>query len=169
MTRQVRKAERRVHRTGVANLAREKCAIPQKSRILFVFIRSRVELDNGGVPDQCARPKFSATPGSFVRVRTTNDAVCRKAINVHLLAAGKRKVAEMYAYARSAGALDNQHNYLRAIPIDEFLCSRLRRDCDTSVDPDLVRRPDRNRSNIQPVQSYTGLVQIYVRSVSHTG
>ena len=36
------------------------------------------------------------------------------------------------------------HNYLRAIWIDEFLCSRLRRDCDTSVDADLVRRLQRN-------------------------
>ena len=36
-TRRVRNSERRVDQTGVANLAREKCAIPQKSRILFRF------------------------------------------------------------------------------------------------------------------------------------
>ena len=45
----------------------------------------------------------------------------------------------MYAYARSAGALDDEHNCLRAIWINEFLCSRVRRDFDTSVDADLVR------------------------------
>jgi hypothetical protein len=55
------------------------------------------------VPDQ----KFSAAPRPFVRVRTTDDAVAGGAINVHLLPASERKVAEMYAYARSAGALDD--------------------------------------------------------------
>ena len=37
MRRQVRNSECRVDRTGVANLAREKCVIPQKSRILSSF------------------------------------------------------------------------------------------------------------------------------------
>ena len=64
------------------------------------------------------------------------------------LAGSKRKVAEMYAYARSAGALDDYHNYLRSIWIDEFLRSRRRRDCDTSVDADLVRRVHRNGTNV---------------------
>ena len=113
-----------------------------------VLIISRIELDNGGIPNQSARPEFSAAPGSFVRVRTTNNAIGRGAINVHLFACSKRKVAEMYAYAGSAGALHNQNSYLGAIRIDRFLCSRFRRDRYTSIDTDLVRRPHRNRTNI---------------------
>ena len=128
-----------------------------------------MELDNGRVPSDSARPKFAAAPGSFVRVRTKNDAIGGRAINVHLLAGSERKVAEMYANARSAGALDDYHNYLRAIRIDEFLRSRRRRDRDTSVDADLVRRLHRNGTNVQRFQSYAGCVRVYLPSVSRTG
>ena len=69
----------------------------------------------------------------------------------------------MYAYARSAGALDDYHNYLRAIWIDEFLRSRRWRDRDTSVDADLVRRLHRNGTNVQRVQSYASCVRVYRR------
>jgi hypothetical protein len=72
-----------------------------------VFITFLIELDNDSVPIDSARPKFSAAPGSLVRVRTKNDAIGPGAIHVHLLAVSKRKVAEMYAYARSARALDD--------------------------------------------------------------
>jgi hypothetical protein len=74
---------------------------------LSVFIASLIELDNDRVPVDSARPKFSAAPGSLVRERTKNDAISPGAIHVHVLAVSKRKVAEMYAYARSAGALDD--------------------------------------------------------------
>jgi hypothetical protein len=74
---------------------------------LFVFASSRIELDNGRVSNQSARPKFAAAPRSFVRKWTKNDAVGRGAIHVHLLPVTKIKVAEMYTYARSAGAPDD--------------------------------------------------------------
>ncbi len=80
-----------------------------------VFIGFLIELDNDRVPIDSARPKFSAAPRSLVRERTKNAATTRGALHVHLLAVRKRKVAEMYAYARSAGALDGEHNCLRAI------------------------------------------------------
>ena len=128
-----------------------------------------MELDNGRVPDDSARPKFAAAPGSFVREGTKNDAIGGRAINVHLLAGSKRKVAEMYADTGSAGALDDYDNYLRAIWIDEFLRSRLGRDGDTSVDADLVRRLHRNGTNVQRVQSYASCLRIYLPSVSDAG
>jgi hypothetical protein len=74
---------------------------------LFVFISSLIKLDNDPVAIDSARPKFPAAPRTLIRIGTKDNAIGPRAINVHLLAVGKRKVAEMYAYARSAGALDN--------------------------------------------------------------
>ena len=95
---------------------------------------------------------------------TKNDAIGRGAIHVYLLAVSKRKVAEVYAYARSAGGLDDEDSYLKTIWINEFLCARVRRDFDTSVDAYLVGLK-RKRTCIQRFQSHARLVQIYVRSV----
>jgi hypothetical protein len=71
-----------------------------------VFISLLIELHNDRVPIGRSRPKFSAVPGSFIREGTKNDAIGRSAVYVYLIAVRKRKVAKMYAYARSAGALD---------------------------------------------------------------
>ena len=59
-----------------------------------------MQLDNRRVPTDGARPKFSAIPRSFVRVRTKKDAVGRSAIHVHLLTVSKRKLPAV-AYAKA--------------------------------------------------------------------
>jgi hypothetical protein len=126
---------------------------------LFVFVSSLIELDNDPVAIDSARPKFSAAPRTLIRVGTKDNAIVPCAINVHLLAVGKRKVAEMYAYARGGGALNNLYDHLSAIWINGFLCSRVRRDMDISVNSDLVRL-QRKRANIQLFQTYARLVQV---------